>query len=155
MHQTRYVDKLARLAPDATFQAFRTLRHKLAWASHCRPDILASVNILAQVTETAYSPRHLEKINGVINHLQRNRDIKIRFVNLDRDTLQLLVFCDGSFATNDDLSSQTGYVILLADKHKKANIIQYASSKTKRIVCLLYTSPSPRDQRGSRMPSSA
>ena len=23
------------------------------------------------------------------------------------------------------------------------------------IVCLLYTSPSPRDQRGSRMPSSA
>ena len=25
----------------------------------------------------------------------------------------------------------------------------------KRYVCLLYTSPSPRDQRGSRMPSSA
>ena len=24
-----------------------------------------------------------------------------------------------------------------------------------RVVCLLYTSPSPRDQRGSRMPSSA
>ena len=27
--------------------------------------------------------------------------------------------------------------------------------KGKRYVCLLYTSPSPRDQRGSRMPSSA
>ena len=27
--------------------------------------------------------------------------------------------------------------------------------KTKHSVCLLYTSPSPRDQRGSRMPSSA
>ena len=26
---------------------------------------------------------------------------------------------------------------------------------TKGYVCLLYTSPSPRDQRGSRMPSSA
>ena len=26
---------------------------------------------------------------------------------------------------------------------------------TKSIDCLLYTSPSPRDQRGSRMPSSA
>ena len=25
----------------------------------------------------------------------------------------------------------------------------------KRYICLLYTSPSPRDQRGSRMPSSA
>ena len=28
-------------------------------------------------------------------------------------------------------------------------------SKTVDIACLLYTSPSPRDQRGSRMPSSA
>ena len=28
-------------------------------------------------------------------------------------------------------------------------------SVSKRLACLLYTSPSPRDQRGSRMPSSA
>ena len=27
--------------------------------------------------------------------------------------------------------------------------------KTMKEICLLYTSPSPRDQRGSRMPSSA
>ena len=31
-----------------------------------------------------------------------------------------------------------------------------ASSRSDRVIaCLLYTSPSPRDQRGSRMPSSA
>ena len=29
------------------------------------------------------------------------------------------------------------------------------SARADRSVCLLYTSPSPRDQRGSRMPSSA
>ena len=29
------------------------------------------------------------------------------------------------------------------------------SPTAKRLICLLYTSPSPRDQRGSRMPSSA
>ena len=28
-------------------------------------------------------------------------------------------------------------------------------AEAQRILCLLYTSPSPRDQRGSRMPSSA
>ena len=28
-------------------------------------------------------------------------------------------------------------------------------SAAKQVACLLYTSPSPRDQRGSRMPSSA
>ena len=31
----------------------------------------------------------------------------------------------------------------------------YASDLVGEIACLLYTSPSPRDQRGSRMPSSA
>ena len=34
-------------------------------------------------------------------------------------------------------------------------ICRFMSSPTKLSVCLLYTSPSPRDQRGSRMPSSA
>ena len=29
------------------------------------------------------------------------------------------------------------------------------AAKGKTVICLLYTSPSPRDQRGSRMPSSA
>ena len=29
------------------------------------------------------------------------------------------------------------------------------SDRLQKLVCLLYTSPSPRDQRGSRMPSSA
>ena len=33
--------------------------------------------------------------------------------------------------------------------------IRDGKSFTTRRVCLLYTSPSPRDQRGSRMPSSA
>ena len=28
-------------------------------------------------------------------------------------------------------------------------------SGARHVICLLYTSPSPRDQRGSRMPSSA
>ena len=41
-----------------------------------------------------------------------------------------------------------------------ANIIEnlqseFKSSKINKEICLLYTSPSPRDQRGSRMPSSA
>ena len=34
-----------------------------------------------------------------------------------------------------------------------SSVISFAKSKTE--FCLLYTSPSPRDQRGSRMPSSA
>ena len=32
---------------------------------------------------------------------------------------------------------------------------QYGNSTSRKISCLLYTSPSPRDKRQSRMPSSA
>ena len=39
---------------------------------------------------------------------------------------------------------------LMDDKWPKLNVLSTAPTG-----CLLYTSPSPRDQRGSRMPSSA
>ena len=39
---------------------------------------------------------------------------------------------------------------------KAASLLGFQKEGTTQvIVCLLYTSPSPRDQRGSRMPSSA
>ena len=38
---------------------------------------------------------------------------------------------------------------------EKKHRIEDALSATRAAICLLYTSPSPRDQRGSRMPSSA
>ena len=47
---------------------------------------------------------------------------------------------------------------LIAQKEKTINRFMAKATKTKMaqsMNCLLYTSPSPRDQRGSRMPSSA
>ena len=37
----------------------------------------------------------------------------------------------------------------------EGNLMKWHEENDKVIICLLYTSPSPRDQRGSRMPSSA
>ena len=46
---------------------------------------------------------------------------------------------------------------LLKDVDYILNVNQLEDKKAKQLnnICLLYTSPSPRDQRGSRMPSSA
>ena len=44
------------------------------------------------------------------------------------------------------------------DNPDEANLLNVAISRAKQriiIICLLYTSPSPRDMRRSRMPSSA
>ena len=44
--------------------------------------------------------------------------------------------------------------IVVSDRIRE-NLRSMESDSTHEIICLLYTSPSPRDQRGSRMPSSA
>ncbi len=43
----------------------------------------------------------------------------------------------------------------VGDAAQQAKLLDGAVSDLQAIICPLYTSPSPRDQRGSRMPSSA
>ena len=55
-------------------------------------------------------------------------------------------------------STRTKLSFELAEKRLSADVINFSASSSsvkKGETCLLYTSPSPRDQRGSRMPSSA
>ena len=51
-----------------------------------------------------------------------------------RGSLHLKCYADASFASNDDLSSQLGYVILLCDAEDRCHILDYASRKCKRVV---------------------
>jgi hypothetical protein len=54
-------------------------------------------------------------------------------VKLNKESLQLLVFTDASFANNKDLSSQIGYILVLADG-TNANILHWSSTKCKRVT---------------------
>ena len=56
---------------------------------------------------------------------------------------------------NDAINKMKKEIEELSSKLRKANINETTTSKRITNFCLLYTSPSPRDQRGSRMPSSA
>lgn len=58
----------------------------------------------------------------------------LTYVKLDINTLRLLVFTDASFANNKDLSSQIGYILVLADITNKANIVHWSSIKCKRVT---------------------
>lgn len=53
---------------------------------------------------------------------------------LDRKTLNIRTYTDGSFDSNDDHSSQLGYVVLLWDTQDSFHILDYESRKCKRIV---------------------
>lgn len=62
-------------------------------------------------------------------------------MDLDLATAKLFVFTDGSFANNQDLSSQLGYIIVLANEDKsngqfklRGNMIHCSSLKCKRVT---------------------
>ena len=61
-----------------------------------------------------------------------NRGLK--FIKLDVNTLQLLVFIDASFINNKDLFSQISYIFILVDTIKKANIIYWSLVKYKKVT---------------------
>lgn len=134
IHQTEYLRKLEILPKSASFNQFRTMRHRLAWAANTRMDVIAAVNLLSQVTATTFKPRHVERINKVIGHIQKTIDVIPRFVKLQEDTLKITIFSDGSFASNEDLSSQVGYLVVIQDATGRVNVVHYSSTKTKRIV---------------------
>jgi len=42
---------------------------------------------------------------------------------LDQDSIHLRVYADASFSSNDDLSSQLCYIILLCDRDAKFHVL--------------------------------
>jgi hypothetical protein len=101
-------------------------------ASVCQPEASFDLSFAAQVISP--SEEDAKQLNKRLNWQIENANRGLKFVKLDIKTLQLLVFTDASFANNKDLSSQIGYVIVLADATKKANIVHWSSVKCKRVT---------------------
>jgi hypothetical protein len=70
-----------------------------------------------------FSEDDAKALNKCLDWQIKNLNRGLKFVKLDANTMQLLVFTNASFANNKDLSSQIGYIIVLADATKKANIV--------------------------------
>lgn len=71
----------------------------------------------------------------------KNLNRGIKFVPVQLTHAKLFVFVDGSFANNKDLSSQIGFVIVLANESMKndefslhGNLIHWTSVKCKRVT---------------------
>ena len=62
----------------------------------------------------------------------------------------------GKTTTTERILKLTGKIHKTGEVHDGEATTDFMDQEQERgITCLLYTSPSPRDQRGSRMPSSA
>jgi hypothetical protein len=78
-----------------------------------------------------------KRLQWQMDHLDRG----LRYVNIDLRFAKLIIFANGSFANNRDLSSQLGFLVTLANEERThnsfeliGNIIHWSSVKCKRVT---------------------
>ena len=112
------------------------------------------------IIENTTSLLSKEHTHYITNVMRMKRGSNINFFNKDGEWLSEIVFLDRDRVEVKFLNklkepttkSNIELAICLVKKSPMDNILQKA---TELGVCLLYTSPSPRDRTRSRMPSSA
>ena len=137
VHQKGYLKKVQKLQKDATFSDYRKMRARLAWLTHTRPDICCAVALSAQVTEERFKKdtgKYVKAINAIVTHLSTSELLCLRFPKLIVDSLRLQTYSDASFATNEDKSSQLGYIIFLVDALGNCQPVHWSSHKAKRVT---------------------
>lgn len=117
---------------DATEQ-YKSQRARGSYvASVCQPEAVFALSVAAQAMQP--DENDIKALNEAIKRQKENPKRGLKFVKLDDKSLRLLIFTDASFANNKDLSSQIGYIIVLADSKGNANIIHWSSIKCKRVT---------------------
>jgi len=110
------------------------MKQRLGWLNHTRPDLAYAIGQLQQVTEKIFYENKaavLSELNRTVRRAKKDI-VSIRIPKLDKDTLRVVGFSDAGFASNRDLSSQLGYIILLMDKSHNAIPIHFRSYKSRR-----------------------
>jgi hypothetical protein len=101
-------------------------------ATVSQPEAAFDLSFAAQVINP--KEENAKQLNKRLQWQIDNPTRGLRFVQLDIRSLKLMVFTDASFANNQDLSSQIGFIIVLSDKDNKANILHWSSIKCKRVT---------------------
>lgn len=109
-------------------------------ASMCQPEAAFALSKAAQIVNP--SKEAAIWLNKCLKWQKDNDRRGLNFVKLAPERLKLLVFVDAAFANNDDMSSQIGYIVLLANEERmnesnidvRGNIIHWSSTKCKRVT---------------------
>jgi hypothetical protein len=135
--QLRVIDPTA---PDAAQQYVAQRARGAYISSICQPEAAFDLSTAAQVREP--QKEDFEALNTRIQWQIDNPARGLRFVPINLEEAKLYIFTDGSFANNKDLTSQLGFVIVLANETRcndsefelTGNIIHWNSSKCKRVT---------------------
>jgi hypothetical protein len=109
---------------------------KLMWLVHSRPDFAycAASCVQTPAEQWPSSAAVIRDFNATIRNLQKKPDASLRFPKLDKNSLQIWVYCDAVFANNEDMSSQMGFIVFVTDQISRCAPMTYQSGKCKRIT---------------------
>lgn len=128
-------EKLLDLKEARTDDELVSVRSSMQYIATCtRPDIAASCQLQASKVGPGASVQTYRDVNKLVITCRRTAEDGLRFVNLDLDTLRVVVFCDASFANADHYKSQLGFCVLLVDGNDKANIVHFGSKRCVRVT---------------------
>lgn len=134
LHQTEHASRIKPLPKDCQFREYRSLRQRLHWFTHTRPDICCVVNKATQVTDKTFGNKAIHDLNKVVNHVHKRESRGLLQKQLDEQSMNIRVYADSSLADNEDLTTQLGFIVLLCDKHDRCNVLHFRSHKSRRVV---------------------
>lgn len=115
-------------------ELFVKIRGQLAWCAHStRPDLAFYAARLAQVKRDEFTRDDVKLLRRATRMLKQKAKV-LKYHKLDPSSASLAVYTDASFATNKDLSSQLGFVVLLTDASKKCALLHWNSYKSHRVT---------------------
>ncbi|KAK1913055.1 hypothetical protein P3342_004991 [Pyrenophora teres f. teres] len=108
-------------------------------ASTCQPEASFNLSVAAQAQQP--SDKDIKALNKRLKWQIENINRGLRYITVNLREAKLIVFVDGSFANNKDLSSQLSFVLVLVNESIDAdtftiqgNVIHYSSTKCKRVT---------------------
>ncbi|EED12738.1 hypothetical protein TSTA_052590 [Talaromyces stipitatus ATCC 10500] len=111
-------------------------------ASICQPEAAYDLAVAAQLQEKDRSDSDYEALNKRLIWQAQNPERGLRYVPLNLAKARIMVFTDGSFANNRDLTSQIGFLITMVNEDfsqqgrfvATGNILHWQSAKCKRVI---------------------
>jgi hypothetical protein len=109
-------------------------------ASICQPEASYDLSTAAQVKNP--EEKDMDTLNVRLGWQIENPERGLTYVPLELDRTKMYIFTDGSFANNKDLTSQLGFIIVLATETSRTetnfeifgNIVHWSSTKCKRVT---------------------
>ena len=134
LSQSHYIRQLHYLKGECSFDEYRSLRAKLIWATHTRPDIACAVSMASQTMRETFNQQEVTSLNMIIRYLRRSSNITLQYPKLDLNSLSMVVYKDSSHDNVKDHQSQLGFLICLMESTKKCAVIHFISHKPRRVA---------------------